>query len=88
MSAKDYESRVREIGCILCLHLEWGKTPASIHHIESVRDGLSVYAIVPLCPAHHTGPNGVHGLRRRGFEMRYKLTDIDLMAMVNRELNK
>ena len=88
MSAKDYEKRVRAIGCILCLHLGLGRTPASIHHVESNRDDLSEYAIVPLCPEHHQGPNGVHGLRRRGFEMRYKLTDIDLMAIVNRELNK
>ena len=88
MSAKAYEQRVREIGCILCHHLGMGFTAASIHHVESIRDGLSDYAIVPLCPDHHQGPNGVHGLRRRGFEMRYKLTDIDLLAMVTRELNK
>ena len=88
MSAKDYESRVRDIGCILCLHLGFGKTPASIHHVESIRDALSEYAIVPLCPDHHQGPQGVHGLRRRGFEAMYKLTDIDLLAMVNRELSK
>ena len=86
MSAKDYENRVREIGCVVCLHIGEGRTPAAIHHIESIRDGLSDYAIVPLCHYHHQGPEGLHGLRRRGFEMRYKLTEIDLLAMVNREL--
>jgi hypothetical protein len=34
-----------------------------------------------LCREHHQGPNGIHGLRRRGFEMRYKLTSIDLLAL-------
>jgi hypothetical protein len=88
MNAKGYAKRVRDIGCILCWHLGYGQTPASIHHIESVRDGFSDYAIVPLCSEHHQGKTGVHGLSRRGFEARYKLTEIDLLAMVNRELNK
>jgi Recombination enhancement, RecA-dependent nuclease len=88
LSAKDYENRVRDIGCIVCLHLGVSGSPASIHHVESIRDGLSSYAVVPLCPGHHTGPEGVHGLSRRGFEARYKLTEIDLLAMVNRELNR
>ena len=87
MSAKDYESRVRDIGCVVCNWLGLGRTPSSIHHVESVRDGLSAYAIVPLCHEHHQGATGVHGLSRRGFEAMYKLTDIDLLAMVNRELN-
>jgi len=88
VGARDYESRVRELGCILCVHVGMARTPAAIHHIESIRDGLSAYAIVPLCREHHQGPNGVHGLSRRGFEARYKLTEIDLMAMVARELNR
>jgi len=86
MTAKHYESMVRGIGCIVCLHLDLGRTPAAIHHVESVRDGLSAYAIVPLCYEHHQGATGVHGLSRRGFESMYKLTDIDLLAMVAREL--
>ena len=88
MTAKDYEQAVRDIGCILCLHLTSKRTPAAIHHVESVRDGISAYAIVPLCYEHHQGATGVHGLSRRGFEAMYKLTDIDLLALVNRELNK
>lgn len=87
MSAKDYENRVREIGCVLCRHLGLGKSPASIHHVEAIRDGLSDYAIIPLCYDHHQGPSGVHGLHRRGFEARYKLTEIDLLALVNKALN-
>ena len=86
MSVKDYQSRVRDLGCILCLELGLGKTPAAIHHVESIRDGLSEYAVVPLCHTHHQGEYGVHGLSRRGFEAMYKLTEIDLLAMVARAL--
>ena len=83
----NYEQRVRGIGCVVCLHLIGERTPASIHHVESIRDALSEYAIVPLCHEHHQGKTGVHGLSRRGFEAKYKLTEIDLLAMVNRELD-
>ena len=86
MSKREYLNRVASIGCILCRHLELGETPAEIHHVENVRDGLSDYAVVPLCTEHHRGETGVHGLSRRGFEAAYKLTDVDLLAMTAREL--
>lgn len=63
-------------------------TPTEAHHVESVRDDLSDYATAALCHEHHQGPNGVHGLRRRGFETRYKLNDIDLVAMTVRLLDR
>lgn len=58
------------------------------NHLESIRDALSAYATVPMCHDHHQGPNGYHGLRRRGFEARYKLTDIDLMALTLKLLER
>jgi len=78
--------RIHAIPCVLCAHLGLGSTQSEAHHVESVRDGLSDYATVPLCTEHHRGATGVHGLRRRGFEMRYRLTDVDLLAMTIKEL--
>ena len=86
MSKREYLNRVASIGCVLCRYLELGETPAEIHHVENVRDELSDYAVVALCPEHHRGATGVHGLSRRGFVARYKLTDVDLLAMTAREL--
>lgn len=88
MSIENYQSKVRGLGCVLCQHLGLGNTPAQIHHVESVRDALSEYAVVPLCHEHHEGAAGVHGLRRKGFERVYKLTDVDLLALVNKGLEK
>ena len=88
MSFQDYHSRVRDLGCIICKEMSLGFTPAAIHHVESIRDGLSEYAVIPLCYDHHQGPEGVHGLRRKVFEMRYRLTDVDMMALVNKALHK
>ena len=84
----DYLERVASLGCILCKHLGLGYTPAEVHHVESIRDDLSDYATVPLCQEHHRGASGVHGLRRRAFEMRYKLSDVDLLAMTAKGLHK
>lgn len=89
-SVADYQARVRELGCVVCMAHEniHNTVFLQLHHVESVRDGLSEYAVVPLCASHHQGPNGVHGLGRRGFQARYKLTDVDLLALVARELSK
>jgi hypothetical protein len=32
-----------------------------------------------LCPEHHRGNTGVHGLGAKGFEKRYNLTQGDLL---------
>ena len=96
MSVKAYQDKVRALGCVVCqldtvlvdpVGLYFEGIPVSIHHVESVRDELSEYAVVPLCYDHHQGPNGVHGLGRRGFVARYKLTDVDLLALVAKGLN-
>lgn len=88
MSVKSYQDRVRALGCVVCKDTHGVGAGTSLHHIESVRDELSEYAVVPLCYDHHQGQNGVHGLGRRGFVARYKLTDVDLLALVAKGLNK
>lgn len=85
-SERDHLERVASIGCILCKYLGMGYVPAVCHHIESVRDEISDWLVLPLCTDHHTGANGVHGLRRRGFEARYKLSELDLLGLTIKEL--
>lgn len=78
----DHLEKIHSIPCVVCVHMGMPPTwPVEAHHVESVRDDLSLYATVPLCKPHHTGPNGIHGLSRRGFEMRYKLSAVDLLAL-------
>jgi hypothetical protein len=81
--------RVHEVPCVVCVHLGLPHTwPVHAHHLESVRDKFSDYAAVSLCEQHHTGPNGIHGLSRRGFEMRYKLSELDLLKLTLYLLDK
>ena len=88
MSVKSYQDRVRALGCVVCEHLEQhSMEDVSLHHVESIRDSLSEWVVVPLCHFHHQGSGGVHALGRRGFVARYKLTDIDLLALVAKGLS-
>ena len=89
MSKADYLERVRSVRCVVCTHMNViQETPTAAHHVESVRDGLSDYATVALCHFHHQGAGGVHTLSRRGFEMRYRLSDVDLIALTIRALDR
>jgi hypothetical protein len=76
-------ARVAALGCILCRHLGEGDTPAEIHHVREGQGGAQRAQdtlTIPLCPEHHRGPSGLHGLGTRGFYTRYRLDELDLLA--------
>ena len=77
-AGKRHMARVAALPCVLC-----GAQPAEVHHIregqgaaQRAPDALTI----PLCPACHRGPNVIHGLGRKGFYMRYKRDELDLLA--------
>ncbi len=81
--------RLHEIPCVICTHMGMPESwPVAVHHLESIRDNLSDYAAIPICHDHHQGVVGVHTLSRRGFERMFKLTDLDLLALTIRALEK
>lgn len=82
MTAREYLSRIHQLNCVVCTQMGMRQTDGTeAHHVESIRDEDSDYGAVALCVDHHRGKNGVHGLGRRGFVSRYKLSDIDLVAL-------
>lgn len=56
-------ARVGRLGCLVCLNLGHGPTPAELHHPRSgcgISQRASHMDVIPLCPAHHrTGGYGV-----------------------------
>lgn len=80
MNARAHMARVAAIPCVLCDYLGLGKTPAEAHHIGSTAQ-RSDWLTTALCPEHHRGPTGFHGLGQRAFERRYKLDELALLAM-------
>ena len=55
-------NKVASMGCIVCVNLDLGETPAEIHHIGNgtMSKRATNYETIPLCHIHHrTGGYGV-----------------------------
>ena len=78
---RKYLSRVAELGCAVCRRMGYEGTPAEIHH---PRGGVGMgrrssnASAIPLCPEHHRGNTGVHGLGTKGFPKHWGFTEEDL----------
>ena len=44
--------------------------------------------VIPLCPEHHRGNTGYHGLGRKAFERRYGVTEAELQDELAELLNE
>ena len=88
---KKYLSKVADIGCIICYRLGYIGTPAEIHHVRGMGLGMGVrsshYDTLPLCPEHHRGKSGYHGMGRKAFERQYDVTETQLLVQVKELLN-
>ena len=81
MTLSDYAELIHELPCVVCWKKLGHKTyPVEAHHPTVPRNE---WLMVPLCHEHHRGATGVHGMRRRGFEMLWKVTDEDLLGWTN-----
>jgi hypothetical protein len=78
--AQRHMGKVAALGCLLCQHMKLGVSPAEVHHLFDTSE-RSDWLVAPLCPEHHRGANGFHGLGQRAFERQYKLTETSLLAM-------
>ena len=82
----EYLSKVADIGCIICYRAGYPGTPAEIHHIRGLGLGMGVrnshYNVLPLCPEHHRGNSGYHGMGRKAFERKYEVTEAELQQQV------
>ena len=70
--------KVASLDCIIC-----GARPVELHHIREGQ-GAGQRApdtlVIPVCAACHRGSEGIHGLGRKGFYMRYKRDELDYLA--------
>jgi len=78
--SSEHMGRVAELGCILCRELGVRGTPAEVHHIFDTA-ARSDWLTIPLCPYHHRGPNGFHGMGERAFNRTYKTSEAKLLAL-------
>ena len=85
IAGKRHMQRVSEVPCVLCDMLGLGNTQAEVHHVFDSA-ARSDFLVAALCPEHHRGATGFHGLGEREFNRRYKTTEADLLAMTLEKL--
>lgn len=85
MKIKKYMSLVAEMGCIVCKRMGYAGTPAELHHPRAGTGAgrrASDWDVIPLCPEHHRGKTGVHGLGTKGFVKHWGFDEQDLLSEV------
>jgi hypothetical protein len=83
-NVKKHYAAIAELGCILCRYMGYKDTPCEIHHIRRYGMKRDNAPVIGLCTEHHRGNTGVHGLGRKSFAVRYKVSEEDLLEMTNR----
>ena len=71
---RTHKSRLAELGCMACRRIYGPHDPAQVelHHLRTGGWGKGDYkTLIPLCPEHHRGATGVHGMGTRAFDKHY-----------------
>ena len=77
-----HKGKLAELGCMACLRIygPHNPGPVELHHYRGGGWGKGDFkTLIPLCPEHHRGPTGVHGLGTKGFDKHYPFTQRDLL---------
>ena len=91
-SEREYLNKVAQLPCPICKLLGYpGDGGVEIHHVRGIGLGLGVrnnhFNTVGLCPSHHRGNDGYHGMGRKAFERKYGVTEQELLEQVKEILN-
>lgn len=76
-----YMGAVAALGCALCRRLGYGPTPAEVHHPRrgtGAGQRSSHYDVIPLCPPHHRGNEGIHGMGVKAWMAHYGISEAEL----------
>ena len=79
---KRHLNAVAELGCAVCRRMGYEGTPAEIHHKRAGTGAgrrSSHMDAIPLCPEHHRGNTGLHGLGTKGFTKHWGFDEDDLL---------
>lgn len=80
-----YKGKLAELGCLVCRreYPPHEPGPVEFHHYRGGGWGKGGYkTLMPLCPEHHRGKTGVHGLGTKGFPAHYGYGQAELLEDV------
>ena len=69
-----HKGKLAALGCMVCRRLHGPHEPAEVelHHLRTGGWGKGDYkTLIPLCPEHHRGKTGVHGMGTKAFDKHY-----------------
>ena len=78
-----HKNKLAALGCMVCrrLHGPHDPGPVELHHLRTGGWGKGDYkTLIPLCPEHHRGATGVHGMGTKGFAKHYGFDQADLLT--------
>lgn len=68
-----FMNAVASTGCVMCREHDGQYVDGHVHHIADGSNPRSDYMTVCLCPEHHTGAAGIHGMGEKAFCRLYRL---------------
>lgn len=79
---REHMGRVAQLPCAVCRRLGFLTYGVEVHHLRAGQGSKRAgdEDTMPLCPEHHRGATGVHGLGTKGFPKHYGFTEMDLLA--------
>lgn len=87
--AARHKGRVAKLGCVVCTRLGYDIGPVELHHVAEGSGERSDFALAPLCPEHHRGKSGLHGMSPPAFCKLYRVpneNEYGLLTWVNEDL--
>lgn len=84
MTGREYMGKVASLPCAIC-----GAHGVHVHHIRTgigMGRRASDFDTLPLCPNHHQGAEGIHGMGRKAWERYHGITELDLLAKTKEAL--
>lgn len=82
-AGKRHMHKVAQVPCVLCTRMGLGETPSIVHHLkygQGASDRASDFLTIAVCNEHHVGAEGIHTLKEHGLYLRYRCSELDLLA--------
>jgi hypothetical protein len=88
---KAHKEKLVALGCLVCRRLYGLHDPGEVelHHYRAGGWGKGDYTtLIPICPEHHRGKAGIHGMGTKAFDQAYRMaagfTQADLLEDARR----